>query len=392
MLLDQIECFSNATRLPVRLCDRSEILHVFAHKTISLELGLLLMPAVLCEKEPIGYAENEEQSLLGYVRVEADPSKHILIGPAFAYKPTQMSASKIRKKLGLPPSSESEIFSYIQFLPLYQTEQFKAILVLLDALVNGSTDRIPVLIRSDEDVVVPPVTKDARTTYLEKYDSNVEIKLLSCVRHGKTEELKLIFEDWAKGGGTAPYVTDDVLRSYKDIAINAGGVVSRAALDGGLDYDTINELSAYFLNKIESLNDYKLVSHEILRMFMTYANRVRSIKALPNDSALVKKIQKVIYSKMHEKVTPTIIAEKLYMDVSYLCKHFKSETGKTISEYVNEVKIEECCLLLETTDLSLREIAVQLGYSSQFYLSSTFKKVTGGTPMLYRKKNGAAVR
>jgi AraC-like DNA-binding protein len=73
------------------------------------------------------------------------------------------------------------------------------------------------------------------------------------------------------------------------------------------------------------------------------------------------------------------------MSDSYLCRHFREETGKTITEYINEVKVDECKQLLITTGMPLSQISEQLGFSSQNYFHTVFKKQTGMTPYEFRR-------
>jgi AraC-like DNA-binding protein len=73
------------------------------------------------------------------------------------------------------------------------------------------------------------------------------------------------------------------------------------------------------------------------------------------------------------------------MNCSYLCNHFKKETGKTITEYINELKVRESKRLLKNSKLSLIEISTRLGFSSQSYFHIVFKKHTGITPQEFRK-------
>lgn len=120
-------------------------------------------------------------------------------------------------------------------------------------------------------------------------------------------------------------------------------------------------------------------------MFLDFARHTARSRELASHSALARKIGREISAHLYEPISPTLIAERLNMNVSYLCRHFKQQTGKTISEYVNERKVQECKRLLETTDAPVSGIASRLGFSSQNYLYTVFKRVTGLTPMAYRE-------
>ena len=78
------------------------------------------------------------------------------------------------------------------------------------------------------------------------------------------------------------------------------------------------------------------------------------------------------------------IEEKLKRDYNYLSNLFSEIEGTTIEKYIIHQKIERVKELLVYNQLSLSEIADQMGYSSVAYLSGQFKKVTGLTPSYFK--------
>jgi AraC family transcriptional regulator len=81
------------------------------------------------------------------------------------------------------------------------------------------------------------------------------------------------------------------------------------------------------------------------------------------------------------------LSDKLQHDYTYLSKLFSEVEGITIEHYIIKQKIERAKELLVYDELSLSEIADQLGYSSVAHLSAQFKKITGLTPTFF-KTNG----
>lgn len=71
------------------------------------------------------------------------------------------------------------------------------------------------------------------------------------------------------------------------------------------------------------------------------------------------------------------------MNCSYLCTHFKNETGKTLSIFIQECKIDEACMLLKTKALTQFEVSSLLSFSSQSYFCRVFKKIKGVSPTEY---------
>lgn len=71
---------------------------------------------------------------------------------------------------------------------------------------------------------------------------------------------------------------------------------------------------------------------------------------------------------------------------SYLSHMFKKQTGKNISQYINELRIAEARILLADTDDSITDIALSTGFSSLNYFTGTFRKLCGCSPTFYRKE------
>lgn len=79
------------------------------------------------------------------------------------------------------------------------------------------------------------------------------------------------------------------------------------------------------------------------------------------------------------------VASYFHLNKCYFCSVLKKELGKTFSQIVNEVRIEKSKDLLRETNLSTLSIALSVGFNNQNYFNMTFKKLTGMTPLQYRK-------
>ncbi len=78
------------------------------------------------------------------------------------------------------------------------------------------------------------------------------------------------------------------------------------------------------------------------------------------------------------------LAKEMHHEYSYLSNLFSQIEGTTIEKYYILQKIERVKELLTYDELSIKEIALQMGYSSVAHLSAQFKKVTGLTPSFYK--------
>ena len=86
------------------------------------------------------------------------------------------------------------------------------------------------------------------------------------------------------------------------------------------------------------------------------------------------------------------LAEKLQYDYGYLSQLFSSVTGLSLEQYIIRQKIEKVKEYLFYDELSVKEIAYKMGYSSVAHLSSQFKKVTGLTPTEFKDNRENAAR
>ena len=77
------------------------------------------------------------------------------------------------------------------------------------------------------------------------------------------------------------------------------------------------------------------------------------------------------------------MAETLHMSVRTLKRKLQTE-GRSFTDLLGEVIQRDACLLLETTRLTVDEIAQRVGYQDRANFTRAFKKLTGKTPSEYR--------
>jgi len=80
------------------------------------------------------------------------------------------------------------------------------------------------------------------------------------------------------------------------------------------------------------------------------------------------------------------LAEKAHYSVSHYSTLFHKKTGCAPIDYFIHLKMQKACQYLDLTDLNVKEIANQLGYSDPYYFSRIFHKTIGTYPTKYRKK------
>jgi AraC-like DNA-binding protein len=99
-----------------------------------------------------------------------------------------------------------------------------------------------------------------------------------------------------------------------------------------------------------------------------------------HTEALVEKAKFFFEEKISENIELDDMAEVLGVSSSHLGDIFKSYTGMSPYQYFLHLKINKAKELLEIGELSIKEIAFQLSFESQYYFSRLFKKKTGVPP------------
>ena len=108
-------------------------------------------------------------------------------------------------------------------------------------------------------------------------------------------------------------------------------------------------------------------------------------------SKVIEQIKTFIIGTVHysdeqpKKNYSELLSQHLHHDYSYLSNLFSEVEGITIEQYIINQRIEKVKELLIYDELSLSQIAFQLGYSSTAHLSAQFKKLTGLTPSYFKQ-------
>ena len=89
---------------------------------------------------------------------------------------------------------------------------------------------------------------------------------------------------------------------------------------------------------------------------------------------------------MQEGLSVKDISSHVFLSASYVCTVFKNETGKTLSQYITEFRMEKAKQLLSDPRYRISDISSSVGYSDGNYFGKSFKKYTGMTPSEFRER------
>ena len=103
------------------------------------------------------------------------------------------------------------------------------------------------------------------------------------------------------------------------------------------------------------------------------------------NNFVVKQALSYIEQHYKEKLQLTDVAEKVYVSHWHLSKLLNS-TGKSFSDLLNEVRIENAKKLMEDSSLHIADISERVGFADTAHFSRVFKKYTGMSAGEYRNK------
>ncbi|MDR0507039.1 MAG: AraC family transcriptional regulator [Dysgonamonadaceae bacterium] len=120
-----------------------------------------------------------------------------------------------------------------------------------------------------------------------------------------------------------------------------------------------------------------------LSILMSRFFEFKTVKSFNNDARINKSLQ-YIHSHINSDISVGELAAVACVSDDHFIRIFKKEMHTTPVKYINIKKIEKARLLLLTTDLSIRNIAMDLSIDNISYFNKIFKQHTGKTPMEYR--------
>ena len=104
-----------------------------------------------------------------------------------------------------------------------------------------------------------------------------------------------------------------------------------------------------------------------------------------NECKHIGTIETYINSNLHKKITLCDVAEQVYLSTRQVSRILQKEYGCTLSELVNNKKLEAVRMMLKNTDMKVGEIISQVNFGAENYFYLLFKKKYGISPLQYRK-------
>jgi len=179
----------------------------------------------------------------------------------------------------------------------------------------------------------------------------------------------------------------DEVRNIKYHFIVSVAMISRFCMEGKMNSETAYSLSDLYIQKADICTSIEQLIELHRSMCSDYAGRMQQLRRSKVYSKHVVVCIDYIYENLQKRITLRMLARYASLNETYLSKLFLTETGKSVSGYIRDKKIEAAENMLKYSDFSCLNIGNYLAFSSQSHFIQVFRTKTGLTPQDYRKRN-----
>ena len=154
--------------------------------------------------------------------------------------------------------------------------------------------------------------------------------------------------------------------------------------------DILRYLNAMVQEATSQQMSYELVCHNLLEILLIKILRhqhfdleVGKQSKATKDISFIKHYLETYY---HESIQLEDLASMTHLSRFYISHSFKKEIGMSPMEYLIAIRIKESKILLRTTNYSISQVADIVGFTTPTYFSKQFRKSTGISPTDYREQ------
>jgi transcriptional regulator GlxA family with amidase domain len=186
---------------------------------------------------------------------------------------------------------------------------------------------------------------------------------------------------WGLSNQLQTLFTEVKVNSEK-IIINDGDLITAGGLMSWMDLGL--ELVAQFLNPavMRQLGKFLIIdtAPREQRYYQCFNPR------FDHGDEVIHKIQTHLHAKYHTRLTVASLANKSHLSERTFARHFIQATGFKANEYLQRLRIQKACELLESTKKTFEVIAYDVGYEDVSACRKSFVKIIGLTPKEFRRR------
>lgn len=318
---------------------------------------------------------------------EAEYRGTIVVGPAISKAFYPQLLREMNQHERVPLAMQKQLQQSYNTLPMVDEAKQEAIgYLLINIFAPGmrQPQRIEIALPAADGTSVRFTSELEQNRELVERRYEAENKILRAIARGDRQGLKKVTEEfrdipWPYRHPHAP------VRSMKNLSLSHNTLFRKAAESAGvhpLDLDSISGTFAIQIEQAQSVGELAALYEKMPHVYCDLVKDV-SVAAFP---PLIKEAITFMRFNIDQPLSLNCIADTLGVNPSHLSRVFKKELGMTLTDYVNQIRIEEASYLLDHSNDSVTAIASSVGFNDPNYFSKVFRKWAGVTPHDYRKR------
>lgn len=309
----------------------------------------------------------------------------LIIGPFLEIEPNDKFISNLLKKNQFPETLRKTFSIYYSSLPVVNSINVISTLhKVLGAFISNYDASSMYYIDFSEN-------KPKLTNYNYHYDDNSEFyieyhkkykscleDIFKCIRCGK--EATEVLSNYIELTGI---LKDNSIDKVKNNLYILNTQFESELLKEQISPAQVRQLSIKNQNEIEGENTRTKLIKLPYKMLKRYTNLITNYN-LKEYSYTIRDTIEHINFNLQSNLSLSTISKAIGKNPSFLSNQFKKETGKTVTKYIQEKRIEESIRMLANTDMTIQEISHSVGIDDLSWFSKLFKNITGVSPSKYK--------
>lgn len=124
--------------------------------------------------------------------------------------------------------------------------------------------------------------------------------------------------------------------------------------------------------------------YELFSELILFTQKINMNPVIKVKEESIRKAMTLIELNYYNDIDVDVLCKHVNFSRSHFSRLFRKETGMSIPEYINKVRIQRAKALMHNTDLNIQEISKSVGFDDPFYFSRLFKKLEGHSPSVFK--------
>lgn len=313
----------------------------------------------------------------------------VIAGPFLMDAPDSTLIHRLMESKSLSPTLALELYDQLTTLPIMTPARVQQLKKIMDHLLSPllplerlqfqkTQEKMYQQARISETI---QLYKGQGLSSSRQFFREKESMLLTKVRTGSLQEAKALLNELI---GYVLFSEGGHIESVRIHAIELTTLLSRVAMDGGARTDSIYSLNSQFLTLISMEQNMEELCYLLQDVVESFVEAMFSSKDKGNQH--IRHALRYMADNYSQPLTLGQVAESVGLTENYFSSLFHKTVGISFREHLARIRIEESKRLLLSTDVSLTDIAVSMGFTDQSHYCKVFKRMVGMTPGQYRNR------